>query len=152
VEALVTETGAQGAGGAFGFPLRILSLIVVSLLVCVVGIVNAMLMSVTERFTEIATMKCLGATDGVVMSNFMLEAGFQGVVGGGIGGVMGLLLGLLRAGLIYGSLAIRQLPVAELAMMFAVIVVIGVLLSVVAAVYPAWLAARLSPMEAMRVE
>lgn len=152
MEAAVAEAGSQGEGGVFGLSLRVLALIVVSLLVCVVGIINAMLMSVTERFTEIATMKCLGATDGVVMANFMLEAGFQGVVGGCIGGVMGVLLGLLRSALVYGALALRHLPVMGLTVTFAIIVVIGIILSVVAAVYPAWLAARLSPMEAMRVE
>jgi ABC-type antimicrobial peptide transport system permease subunit len=149
---VVEETGARGSSGVFGLSLRIVSLIAVSLLVCVVGIVNAMLMSVTERFTEIATMKCLGATDGVVMANFMLEAGFQGVVGGCIGGVLGVLLGIMRGTLQFGVLALQHIPVTGMAVTFGIIVGVGVILAVVAAVYPAWLAARLSPMEAMRVE
>ena len=48
-------------------------LVSMSLIVCVVGIANAMLMSVTERFREIGTMKCLGALDGFVVRLFLLE-------------------------------------------------------------------------------
>ena len=48
-------------------------LIGLSLLVCVVGIANAMLMSVTERFREIGTMKCLGALDSFIVKLFLLE-------------------------------------------------------------------------------
>ena len=52
-------------------------LITLSLLVCVVGIANAMLMSVTERFREIGTMKCLGALDSFIVKLFLLESTFQ---------------------------------------------------------------------------
>ncbi len=53
-------------------------IIFLSLLVCTVGIVNAQLMAVTERFREIGTMKCLGALDRFVLRLFILEAGMQG--------------------------------------------------------------------------
>jgi len=56
-------------------------LIVMALLTCTVGIANAMLMSVAERFREIGTMKCLGATDGLVVHLFLLESLFLGLVG-----------------------------------------------------------------------
>ena len=56
-------------------------LISLSLLVCVVGIANAMLMSVTERFREIGTMKCLGALDTFIVKLFLLESTFQGLAG-----------------------------------------------------------------------
>ena len=52
-------------------------LIIMSLIVCVVGIANSMLMAVTERFQEIGTMKCLGALDRFVVRLFLLESGFQ---------------------------------------------------------------------------
>src|SRR5438105_14869317 len=45
-----------------------------SLLMCLVGITNSMLMSVTERYKEIGTFKCLGATDGFIVKVFFLEA------------------------------------------------------------------------------
>lgn len=157
-ERLATVEGALGNRATSGektflsLPPRIVALIIVSLLVCTVGIVNAMLMSVTERFKEIATMKCLGATDGVVMSKFVLEAGFQGVVGGCIGTLIGILLGVLRSLWGYGTIAVKNIPWDTLTGSFGVIVMIGIGLSIVAAIYPAWMAARLSPMEAMRVE
>ena len=67
-------------------------LVVLSLLVCLVGIANAMLMSVTERFREIGTMKCMGALDGFIIKLFILESSFMGTAGTIIGVVVGLLL------------------------------------------------------------
>jgi|GEM_PF-369268 len=138
--------------GMFGFTSRTLSLIVVSFLVCTVGIVNAMLMSVTERFREIATMKCLGATDQFIMINFIMESCMQGVAGSVIGAVLGFLLGLLRSVVMYGGLAVQNLPISEMFAAAGIAMVVGVVLSALAAVYPAWVAARLAPMEAMRIE
>jgi putative ABC transport system permease protein len=145
--------GEDRGAGWFGLSERNQWLVVLSFLVCVVGVANAMLMSVTERFTEIATMKCLGAMDGFVMLMFVFEAMIQGVVGGIIGLILGVILATIRAAVEYGSLLAGAtgvvLPVA-LAMLVSLVV--GVALAAVAAVGPAWLAARLSPMEAMRVE
>ncbi len=141
------------AVGWFGLSERNQWLVVLSFLVCVVGVANAMLMSVTERFTEIATMKCLGAMDGFVMLLFVFEAMIQGLVGGIIGLFLGVILATIRAAIEYGSLLAGAtgvvLPVAS-AMLVSLVV--GVALAAIAAVGPAWLAARLSPMEAMRVE
>jgi hypothetical protein len=89
-------------GGVLGFSGRTVWLLLVSLLVCAVGIANAMLMSVTERFREIATMKCLGATNRLIMISFVLESILQGVAGGLIGAVVGFGLGLMRGGLAFG--------------------------------------------------
>ncbi|MBD3240450.1 MAG: FtsX-like permease family protein, partial [Chitinivibrionales bacterium] len=61
---------------------RSMWIITISLLVTVIGISNAMLMSVTERFREIGTMKCLGALSAFVRFMFLIESGFMGVVGG----------------------------------------------------------------------
>lgn len=149
IESLVQGSRGEGRWGLSG---RVLALIVVSLLVCVVGIANAMLMSVTERFKEIATMKCLGATDGFVMINFVTESGFQGLVGACVGGFLGAALGVSRAALSYGGMAISCIPPIAFSASLISAVAVGVALSILAAVYPAWVAARLSPMEAMRVE
>ena len=150
VEAAVDALNSQR--GFLGFPPRVMWLIAVSLIVCIVGITNAMLMSVTERFKEIATMKCLGATDGFIMVNFILESGFQGLAGGTIGSVLGAILGILRSSLTYGSLAIQNVPFLEMLVVLLVSIAAGIILSVIAAIYPAFVAARLAPLEAMRVE
>ena len=63
-------------------------IIVISLLVTVIGIANSMLMSVTERFRDIGTMRCLGALSGFVRTLFLVEAAFMGVVGGAFGAVV----------------------------------------------------------------
>jgi len=138
--------------GFLGFPVRTMWLLVVSFVVCVVGIVNAMLMSVTERFQEIATMKCLGATDGFIMLNFILESVMQGIAGGVIGTALGFVLGTLRGWARYGQIAMEHFPLLDMGTAALLSLGIGVAVSALAAVYPAWVAARLAPMEAMRIE
>jgi len=135
-----------------GFSSRVLWLILVSMLVCIVGVTNAMLMSVTERFKEIATMKCLGATDGFIMIHFMLESSLLGTAGGILGAVLGLVLGILSASSVYGTLALKNLSLLSLLGSALASIVCGLLISIISAVYPARVAARLAPMEAMRVE
>jgi ABC-type antimicrobial peptide transport system permease subunit len=141
-----------GENSQWGFSGRTVWLLVVSFLVCVVGIANAMLMSVTERFREIATMKCLGATDGFIMLNFVLESCIQGVAGGVAGTALGLILGTLRGFGAYGWIALANYPLGEVLTAAGISLVAGVVISAMAAVYPAWVAARLAPMEAMRIE
>ena len=123
-----------------------------ALLVAFVGILNAMLMSVTERYREIGTMKCLGALDGFIIKLFLIESLFQGVTGTLLGIVVGLVLSLLAAASNYGGHAFRNLPVGELAMAVLISLAVGIGLTVAGAVYPAWQAARMQPIEAMRVE
>ncbi len=151
VETKVAQTSGMEKG-FLGFSARAMWLLVVSFVVCVVGIANAMLMSVTERFREIATMKCLGATDGFIMVNFIMESIMQGVAGGVIGTVLGFLLGLLRAWARYGQIVVENFPFAEVALVAVLALGISVMVSAMAAVYPAYVAARLAPMEAMRIE
>ena len=132
---------------------RSLVLIGLSLLVCVIGVTNALVMSVTERFSEIATMKCLGALDRSVMLMFVFEAAFQGLLGGVIGVVLGTLLACIRGLIEFGALLVLDggvmLGFAQAALLC---VTTGLVLSALAATLPAWLASRLAPMEAMRVE
>jgi len=123
-----------------------------ALLVAFVGILNAMLMSVTERFREIGTMKCLGALDGFIVKLFLLESLFQGIVGTVIGIVVGLLLSLFATWSAYHEFTWKQFPAASILAGAAVCLAVGVGLTVAAAVYPAWQAARMQPIDAMRVE
>ena len=140
------------AGGLLGIGKRMTWLVIASMLVCVVGISNAMLMSVTERFREIATLKCLGALDGFIMLMFVLEACALGIVGGLLGAVLGSLLGLGRMVAAFGSLVGAALPIGQVLAAMGFAMALGVALAAVASVYPSFKAARLAPMEAMRIQ
>jgi putative ABC transport system permease protein len=115
---------------------------IIALLVCGVGIVNSMLMSVTERYKEIGTMKCLGATDTNVLEIFLLEALLLGLLGGAIGACLGW---------VFITAILAKLVVSTLFYVGIGIATAG-LLSVAAAAYPAVYAARLNPAEALRYE
>jgi len=123
-----------------------------ALLIAFVGILNAMLMSVTERFREIGTMKCLGALDGFIVRLFLLESLYQGVVGAVIGIIVGGGLGLVIQSISFGKFAWENPPVRDLLMSSIFCLLAGIGLTVAGAVYPAWRAARMQPIEAMRVE
>lgn len=125
-------------------------LISLSLLVCVVGIANAMLMSVTERFREIGTMKCLGALDSFIIKLFLLESTFQGAAGTVVGIVLGLLMTLALAFIDYGMFVIDYFPTAGILRSALAAIVSGTLLSLVGAMLPAYKAAKMEPVEAMR--
>lgn len=123
-----------------------------ALLVAFVGILNAMLMSVTERFREIGTMKCLGALDGFIVKLFLIESLFQGGAGTIAGVIIGLILSVIAAVWSYGSFAWANVPWGELGIIAVICFVVGVVLTVGGALYPAWQAARMQPIAAMRVE
>jgi ABC-type antimicrobial peptide transport system permease subunit len=129
---------------------RLVWVVAVSLCACTVGIVNAMLMSITERYREIGTLKCLGALDAFVLKLFLLESVFQGMVGSLAGVVVGLGMALPVAALSYGGVALANAPWATIALDVLASVAIGMVLSVSGAVYPAMVAARMEPVDAMR--
>lgn len=135
-----------------GLTNRQLFLLAISFLVCMVGIANAMLMSITERYREIATMKCLGATDGYILSQFMMEAALQGFFGGLVGVLVGFVISTVRCALLYGSHLWAYFPGADIAVCSLFSLVVGVLLAALASIQPSWAASRMAPMEAMRVE
>lgn len=127
-------------------------LVVLSLLVCLVGIWNSMLMSVTERFREIGTMKCLGALDSFIIKIFLLESSFQGIVGTLVGISLGLLLSVVMGLGSYGSAVVKYFPWLAVLRWGGLSLLIGSVISVVAAIYPAYVAAKMEPVEAMRVD
>lgn len=139
-------------GGLMGIGQRMTWLALVSMLVCAVGIANAMLMSVTERFREIATLKCLGALDGFIMTVFLIEASVLGLVGGIAGTVMGLVIALLRMLGVFKGLLLAAIPLGPLFWASLLSIFVGIILAAVSAVYPSLRAAKLAPMEAMRIE
>ena len=127
-------------------------LIILSLLVCVVGIVNAMLMSVAERVREIGTMKCLGALDGFIIKLFLLESSFQGLCGTGLGIIVGFILTFVRSLISYRLYSLSYFPVMGILESAVFSFAIGSILSIFAAMWPAYSAARMQPVDAMRVE
>jgi ABC-type antimicrobial peptide transport system permease subunit len=127
-------------------------LIILSLTVAVIGIVNAMLMSVAERYREIGTMKCLGALDGFIIRLFLLESVFQGTAGTIAGAFVGFLLTFLYSLLAFGPMVLWTFPGLQLFGYGCISVLIGFLLSVLGAILPAYRAAKMQPVDAMRVE
>lgn len=127
-------------------------IVILSLLVCAVGIVNAQLMSVIERFREIGIMKCLGALDRIVLRLFLLEAAIQG----GLGAVMGAFFGALFAVLLglarFGTDSVAGLDPLALGASLLWALAAGVGLSLAGVAYPAVVAARMRPIMAMRQE
>jgi hypothetical protein len=127
-------------------------IVILSLLVCVVGIVNAQLMAVTERFREIGTMKCLGALDRFILRLFFLEAGMQGLAGGAAGALVGALFSLLNSVISLGTSVLGSLSWRAVLISVLSATIVGFLLSLAGVVYPAIVAARMQPVEAMRAE
>ncbi|MDA1191874.1 MAG: FtsX-like permease family protein [Candidatus Poribacteria bacterium] len=135
-------------------------LVIMSLVVCVVGISNAMLMSVTERFREIGTMKCLGALDRFIVVLFLLESSLQGLAGAIAGALVGTGFAVLVNLKAYGWKVFYSFPwfVGPPEAPFGVIPVIiggcvvGMVLAVIGAAGPAFRAAKMPPVEAMRVD
>jgi putative ABC transport system permease protein len=117
----------------------------ISLLVGGIGVMNIMLVSVTERVREIGLRKALGATPRAIRRQFLLEASLLGVAGG----VVGALIGVVGA-LVLPSMIDQPVALSSSAIALALVVALG--LGVGFGVYPAGRAARLTPIDALRSE
>ncbi len=116
----------------------------ISLLVGGIGIMNIMLVSVTERTREIGIRKSLGATPFDIKSQFVVEA----ITTGGIGGIVGILFGILAAWATTFAGMTVSISAAAVGIAFSVSVVIGVTFGY----FPAKKASKLSPIEALRYD
>lgn len=117
----------------------------ISLLVAGIGVMNIMLVSVTERTREIGIRKALGARQGVIMQQFVIEAAVTST----IGGVIGIMIGALATKSIGAMMEINANPtIWAVLLSFGVSVAIGLIFGYV----PAKNAARLNPIDALRTD
>jgi len=151
---------AEGTPADVGMAARQIWLVVMSLLVCGVGITNSMLMSVTERFREIGTMKCLGALDGFIVRLYLIESALMGVIGsfaGALAGTLAMVLVYMLKGGTAVLVGVHWLTLStakpdSVFEYFVISLVIGTVISVVAAVPAASHAAKMPAAAALRTE
>ncbi|MBI5511921.1 MAG: ABC transporter permease [Deltaproteobacteria bacterium] len=141
----LSEVAAAQQQGTKTLTTLLASIAAVSLLVGGIGIMNIMLVSVTERTREIGIRMAVGARPRDILSQFLVEALTLSVAGGIIGVAMGLLTARQLASSFNWPLLIRP-DVIAISMGFAALV------GVVFGLYPAWKASRLDPIEALRYE
>ncbi|WP_292520896.1 ABC transporter permease [Methanoculleus sp.] len=130
----------------------------VSLLVASVSILNVMIISVTERTAEIGLMRSIGARKREVLRMFLYESLILGVIGSIIGGIISAAVACYASasvGDLFADFAVTGeagIPVSVVIGYVAFAMAFGIGTSIVAGFYPAWKAAQLNPIEALRYE
>ena len=144
---IVTNTAMieQFSGFTDGVKIFALSVSVIALLVAGIGIMNIMLVSVTERVKEIGVRKAIGATKKDILTQFLMEAVFLSE----FGGIAGIILGVAGGNLVAVFFNIPAIiPIDWAFIGLFVCSVIGISFGI----YPAWRAAQLDPIESLRFE
>jgi putative ABC transport system permease protein len=120
----------------------------ISLVVGGIGIMNIMLVSVTERTREIGIRKAIGARSATILTQFLIEAVTISLLGGFLGMLVGLAGSWLLSARLFQTVPSAGSIVPIVALAFTFSAAVGIIFGV----YPAWRAARLDPVEALRYE
>jgi putative ABC transport system permease protein len=144
---ITTQQSLLSAAGSVNKALTVLlaGIAAISLLVGGIGVMNIMLVSVTERIREIGLRKALGATPRVIRRQFLVEASLLGLAGGVLGAGVGVAGAVILPHLISSTIAISPAAIAGA-------IGVAALVGLVFGVYPATRAARLAPIDALRTE
>ena len=128
-----------------GIKLFALSVSIIALVVAGIGIMNIMLVSVTERIKEIGIRKAIGATKNDILTQFLMEAVFLSQFGGIVGIIFGVSGGNIVS-ILFNIPAVIPVDWALIGLIVCSIIGIGF------GIYPAWRAAQLDPIESLRFE